>query len=263
MSEHSKCPKCGYVNIMPKPFCASCGADIPEWDAPQRQREQTYRQYKRTAVAEMADWHEGFDMAGVSISEADTKAGSPKPGDKIARNPANHDDRWLVAADYFAANFESRTPTQEEGPEDDWENEDYVRGWQGAKADSVDPRSQGVCPGCLMGDAPKMIDEDGTLCSVSGRPGRMGHGLDDAWWFCGDYAGTPASAPTQPSADVEALMEVREEDGTFFIYEDGCALNDFETLDELTEYVRVERRRALQQYRAVQAYYFAHGGFLP
>jgi hypothetical protein len=24
----------------------------------------------------------------------------------IARNPANHDDKWLVAADYFAANFE-------------------------------------------------------------------------------------------------------------------------------------------------------------
>jgi hypothetical protein len=24
----------------------------------------------------------------------------------IARNPANHEDRWLVAAEYFAANFE-------------------------------------------------------------------------------------------------------------------------------------------------------------
>jgi hypothetical protein len=64
-----------------------------------------YRQYRRTAVAEMADWHPGMDMTGVSISEADQKAGSPKPGDKIARNPANHEDRWLVAADYFAANF--------------------------------------------------------------------------------------------------------------------------------------------------------------
>jgi hypothetical protein len=45
-------------------------------------------------------------MTDVSVSEADRKAGSPKPGDKIARNPANHEDRWLVAADYFAANFE-------------------------------------------------------------------------------------------------------------------------------------------------------------
>jgi hypothetical protein len=65
-----------------------------------------FRQYRRTQIAEMADWEEGFDMAGVSVSEPDRQAGSPKPGDKIARNPANHDDRWLVAADYFAVNFE-------------------------------------------------------------------------------------------------------------------------------------------------------------
>ena len=65
-----------------------------------------FRQYRRTQIAEMADWHPGFDMSGVSISEPDRQAGSPKLGDKIARNPANHEDRWLVAADYFAANFE-------------------------------------------------------------------------------------------------------------------------------------------------------------
>jgi hypothetical protein len=65
-----------------------------------------YRKYRRTAIAEIADWHPDFDMAGVSISEPDRAAGSPKPGDKIARNPANHDDCWLIAADYFAANFE-------------------------------------------------------------------------------------------------------------------------------------------------------------
>lgn len=65
-----------------------------------------YRQYRRTQIAEMADWEPGFDMAGVSVSAEDAKAGSPKIGDKIARNPANHNDRWLVAAVYFAANFE-------------------------------------------------------------------------------------------------------------------------------------------------------------
>lgn len=54
----------------------------------------------------MADWQQGFDMTGVSVSEVDRKAGSPKPGDKIARNPKNHDDKWLVAAAYFADNFE-------------------------------------------------------------------------------------------------------------------------------------------------------------
>jgi len=31
--------------------------------------------------------------------------GSPKEGDMIARNPANHKDQWLVAAKYFKENF--------------------------------------------------------------------------------------------------------------------------------------------------------------
>lgn len=67
----------------------------------------------------MADWHPGFDMTGVSISDPDAKAGSPKPGDKIARNPKNHDDRWLVAEDYFADSFE---------PMDDDPRPDYSKG---------------------------------------------------------------------------------------------------------------------------------------
>jgi hypothetical protein len=65
-----------------------------------------YRKYRRTAIAEIADWYPGFDMTDVSVSVADQKAGSPRAGDRIARNPANHEDRWLIAADYFAANFE-------------------------------------------------------------------------------------------------------------------------------------------------------------
>lgn len=65
-----------------------------------------FKRYRRKQIAELADWTPGFDMSGVSISEADKIAGSPNPGDKIARNPVNHADRWLVAADYFAANFE-------------------------------------------------------------------------------------------------------------------------------------------------------------
>jgi hypothetical protein len=65
-----------------------------------------YKQYRRKQIAELADWHEGFDMTRVSVSAADAGAGSPKLGDKIARNPVNHDDKWLVAASYFAENFE-------------------------------------------------------------------------------------------------------------------------------------------------------------
>ena len=65
-----------------------------------------FKRYRRSQIAELAEWHPEFDMRYVSISEADSNAGSPKWGDMIARNPANHDDQWLVAAAYFAANFE-------------------------------------------------------------------------------------------------------------------------------------------------------------
>lgn len=65
-----------------------------------------YRPYRRSQIAELADWQPGFDMTGVSVSAADAANGSPQAGDKIARNPANHAERWLVRAAYFAANFE-------------------------------------------------------------------------------------------------------------------------------------------------------------
>jgi hypothetical protein len=64
-----------------------------------------YKKYLRSQIAELADWAPDFDMTGVSISAPDQAAGSPKEGDKVARNPANHEDRWLVSAAYFAANF--------------------------------------------------------------------------------------------------------------------------------------------------------------
>ena len=73
---------------------------------------EAYAKYRRSQIAELADWHSGFDMERVSVSAADKEAGSPKLGDKIARNPANHDDRWLVAADYFAVNFEPVTVSE-------------------------------------------------------------------------------------------------------------------------------------------------------
>lgn len=44
---------------------------------------------------------------GFSISNEDLKNGSPKLGDKIASNPKNHDDQWLVAEQYFKDNFEA------------------------------------------------------------------------------------------------------------------------------------------------------------
>jgi hypothetical protein len=65
-----------------------------------------FTKYRRKQIAELRPYEPGEIMDGVSINGEDAKAGSPKPGDMIARNPANHDDRWLVAAAYFAANFE-------------------------------------------------------------------------------------------------------------------------------------------------------------
>lgn len=54
----------------------------------------------------MIAWTPGYDMLGVSVSDADLEAGSPKAGDMIARNPQNPADRWLVAAKYFRDNLE-------------------------------------------------------------------------------------------------------------------------------------------------------------
>jgi len=65
-----------------------------------------FTKYRRTQIAEMRPYETGENTESISISSEDRKAGSPKNGDMIARNPANHDDQWLVAAVYFAANFE-------------------------------------------------------------------------------------------------------------------------------------------------------------
>lgn len=66
----------------------------------------TWQRYLRTSIAEARPYVPNEDLFRVSISDVDRKAGSPKPGDMIARNPKNHADQWLIAAEYFAANFE-------------------------------------------------------------------------------------------------------------------------------------------------------------
>ena len=66
-----------------------------------------FQKYRRSQIAELRPFIPGEELSGrVSISASDSEAGSPKVGDMIARNPVNHDDQWLVAAAYFAANFE-------------------------------------------------------------------------------------------------------------------------------------------------------------
>lgn len=70
-----------------------------------------FHRYRRTQIAEMRDVTSDDTLSslaseGVSISQEDIKAGSPKEGDMIARNPKNHKDMWLVAEQYFDDNFE-------------------------------------------------------------------------------------------------------------------------------------------------------------
>jgi len=55
----------------------------------------------------MRPYIDGEPLDGIAINDVDKANGSPKAGDMIARNPVNHRDQWLVAAAYFAANFEA------------------------------------------------------------------------------------------------------------------------------------------------------------
>lgn len=70
-----------------------------------------FKQYKRTAIAEMRpvtkdDTLLDLQFHKVSVSNADLEGGSPRIGDMVARNPHNHKDMWLVAETYFNHNFE-------------------------------------------------------------------------------------------------------------------------------------------------------------
>lgn len=65
-----------------------------------------FKKYRSSQIAELREYVPGEALESVSISAPDKDAGSPKIGDMIARNPANHDDQWLVAKAYFEVNFE-------------------------------------------------------------------------------------------------------------------------------------------------------------
>ena len=66
-----------------------------------------FRQYRRKQIAELRPYVPGETLSErVSISAGDRENGSPKEGDMIARDPANHDVQWLVSKDDFEANFE-------------------------------------------------------------------------------------------------------------------------------------------------------------
>lgn len=67
-----------------------------------------FKRYHRKHVAELRPYVAGEILSQrISISASDLEAGSPKPGDMIARNPKDHGDQWLVSAQYFRENFDA------------------------------------------------------------------------------------------------------------------------------------------------------------
>lgn len=60
---------------------------------------------KKPTFIDVRPYEAGMDMSGVSISIPDKEAGSPCPGDMIARNQDNHSDQWLINAAYFAKHY--------------------------------------------------------------------------------------------------------------------------------------------------------------
>lgn len=76
-----------------------------------------FKRYRRTDVAELRPYTPKENLDGVSISAADRKNGSPKPGDMIARNPKDHTDLWLVANRYFKDNFKPMNEAFKAGAE--------------------------------------------------------------------------------------------------------------------------------------------------
>ncbi len=69
-----------------------------------------FKRYRRSQIAELRTYELGESLKNLSVSSEDTKNGSPMAGDMVARNPKNHADQWLVAAAYFADNFEPLEP---------------------------------------------------------------------------------------------------------------------------------------------------------
>ena len=87
----------------------------------------TFKQYRRKQIAELREYEPGEKLQGVSISEEDFRAGSPKRGDMIARNPKNHADQWLVSAAYFTDNFEALDSKKEkEEMNNSWDNDNVL-----------------------------------------------------------------------------------------------------------------------------------------
>lgn len=62
-----------------------------------------WKQYKRKKLSEMRPYVRGESLENITVSTVDdpeTDMGM------VARNPANHDDQWYIARQYFEDNLE-------------------------------------------------------------------------------------------------------------------------------------------------------------
>lgn len=174
-----------------------------------------FTQHRRKQIAELRPWNEGDDMSRISISAADKEAGSPRAGDMIARNPKNHDDEWLVAAQYFADNFEPVGPVKSPGkvaydayvtvrqynspaPFESLTENDR-RAWEAAR--TAGPMTLGEALRDAVVTAEGAL-KDAVLRSLPGEPAE-----DQAvqWW--GGHVATWRAALGDPPADVVRAYE--------------------------------------------------------
>lgn len=72
-----------------------------------------------------------------------------------------------------------------------------------AMGESKVDRSPLFCRDCAAGDTARLIDGDGTACTLSGEPGEMAHAYEDGWWIC-------VAAYTHESAlsEISRLMDM-------------------------------------------------------
>lgn len=169
-----------------------------------------FADYRRSQIASLRPYVEGEALSDrVSISAADREAGSPKAGDMIARNPANHDDQWLVAADYFAANFEPARPA--------------------APTQSVAQTGEVECEVCKRGEVRHFSMDDGFWVEITTSAGGANeHGLNgwietlehypDGLTKRREYVATDSPAlstiPARPAAPTQSAAQTGEVDAT-------------------------------------------------
>jgi len=106
------CPHCCTPlrdGLCPDPNCAK---HWPDAGTKRTETSKEWVKYERTGSIEVRPATEADRSGpGISISETDLRLPS-LVGGMIARNPANHDDQWYIAAEYFAKHYRAAHETE-------------------------------------------------------------------------------------------------------------------------------------------------------